>query len=124
MTDGQLKRSQYWARTATRIAQEAKESHKHGVYDRAIRKAQESVELFLKSKLIALGIEPAKTHDLRFLAEPLKSTLPVDIAAGLDFLTSERIPSFYGADDFIPDEAYEVGDSERALEVLQKLGLG
>ncbi|MGK5088313.1 HEPN domain-containing protein [Bdellovibrionota bacterium FG-2] len=123
MTDGQAKRSQYWARTAARIAQEAQESHKQGFFDKSIRKAQESVELFLKSKLIAKGIEPAKTHDLRFLAEPLKTELPADVFPGLDFLTSERIPSFYGADDFIPDEAYEVSDSERALEVLQKLGI-
>ena len=122
MTKGQSNQSAYFMRSAKRIAREAKESFDKGEYDRVVRKTQESVELYLKSHLLLEGVEAVKTHDLVLLTANLKKKIKVDRET-LDFLTEERIPAFYGAADFVPDETYEEDDGKRCLKALQALGL-
>jgi HEPN domain-containing protein len=63
---------------------------------------------------------PAKSHDLTALAAPLVPAIQIP-EAELDFLTQQRIPAFYGADDFIPDQEYTESDGLRCLTILQKL---
>lgn len=122
MTDGQKRQSAYFRRSAQRIADEAAESFQKKAYDRVVRKTQEAVELHLKALLLEEGIEPVKTHNLVQLASGLKKKVPLSNKE-LAFLTEERIPSFYGAADFVPDEAYEVEDGTRCLNILKTLGL-
>lgn len=122
MTQGQQKRASYFLRSATEIADEACESHKKKRFDRVIRKTHEALELFLKAGLLQQGIEPAKSHDLALLAQPLKKSVAIN-EADLDFLTEQRIPAFYGAEDFIPDQEYALEDSDRCLNILRAVGL-
>ncbi len=88
-------RAAYFIRSAKKIAHEARVSFSEGSYDRAIRKTHECLELYFKG-------------------------VPGEI---LDYLSTERIPSFYGADDLIPDETYGPEDAERGLRVLDALQL-
>ncbi|MGK5085473.1 HEPN domain-containing protein [Bdellovibrionota bacterium FG-1] len=123
MTDGQKRRADYDLRAAIKIAQEAHESHLKKDFERVVRKAGESIELYIKGKLLEKGIEPAKTHDLNQLASGLNSPALCSLESIFEFLTGERIPSFYGAEDFIPDQSYVEQDSLRCLEALKTLGL-
>ena len=122
MTKGQKAQSAYCMRSSRRIAREAQESFDKEEQDRVVRKSQEAVELFLKSLLLSEGIEPVKSHDLVQLASNLKKEISVS-KEDLDFLTEERIPAFYGAADFVPDEAYDKEDGKRCLKLLKSLGL-
>jgi len=123
MTKNQSDRADYYFRAAAKIAQEVVFSLSRGDHDRVVRKTQEAVELFLKGKLLQEGIEPTKSHDLRDLAGLLNDyAVPVDLSE-LEFLSEERIPSFYGGADFIPDQEYEQSDSDRCIPVLKKFGL-
>lgn len=122
MSPSQVRQAEYFSRSSRRIAREAKESFEKGEYDRVIRKAQEAVELYLKGRLLSKGIEPAKTHDLVSLAQPLGKEVTVS-ETDLDFLTQERIPAFYGASDFVPDESFDRSDGERCLSVLKSMKL-
>ncbi len=41
--------------------------------------------------------------------------------ADLDFLTEQRIPAFYGADDFIPDQEYGEEEALRCFAFLNRI---
>src|SRR3989338_623640 len=118
----QQRQAGYFQRSSKRIAREAQESFEKSEYDRVVRKAQESIELYLKGRLVNKGIEPAKVHDLASLAQGLGEKLQVSTEE-LDFLTQERIPAFYGASDFVPDESYDNADGERCVAMLKSLKL-
>lgn len=120
MTASQKKRADYFLRSSAQIAQEARTSYNEKHFDRVVRKTHEAVELFLKGKILALGIEPAKTHDLAELASLLPQPGQIAII-DLEFLSGERIPSFYGANDFIPDQEYDNDDAERCIKILNLL---
>jgi HEPN domain-containing protein len=122
VTGKQKERSDYFFRQALVIAREAKESFQSKEFARVVRKSHEAVELWLKGKHLELGIEPAKIHDLNALSRrlPIPSGISED---DLLYLTSERIPSFYGADDVIPDQAYTEEDGNRCLAILAKIGI-
>lgn len=64
MSPSQKERAAYFLRSAKRLVREIADSNAHSDYDRVIRKTHECIELYLKSKLLEKGIEPAKTHDL------------------------------------------------------------
>lgn len=115
-------RSAYFLRSAKRIAQEAVESVKKKEFDRVVRKSQESVELLVKHRLLERGIEPAKTHNIQELAKRLEQKIPIS-SEDLFYLSEERIPSFYGAEDFIPDQNYDESDGERCLAILRQVKL-
>jgi HEPN domain-containing protein len=118
MTEGQRRRSAFHLRSAGTIAEEARRSAAEGKNDRVVRKTHEALELWLKGLLLARGIDPVKSHDLRALAAvlpPGEVLVPVE---DLEFLTGERIRSVYGAADFIPDEEYDADDAARCLAIL------
>ena len=100
MSPSQKNRADYFLRAARTIAKECLQSQADGAHDRVVR----------------------KTHDLKGLAEAWGSLSGVT-PAQLDVLTAERIPSFYGANDLIPDEYYTAEDSDRCLGILKMLGL-
>jgi hypothetical protein len=95
---------------------------KRGAHSDVVREAQETVELALKGMLRQIGVEPPKWHDVgsllikyrdRFeqrVAERLER-----IAAASDWLRGERELSFYGEEDFIPTEEYDVEHGRRAI---------
>lgn len=122
MSASQTGLSGYCFRSSRRLAREAEESAKRKEFDRVVRKTQEAVELFFKSRLLKKGIEPVKTHDLVALGSHLDIDAKV-LEEDLVFLTQERIPAFYGAADFIPDESYEQQDADRCLRILRILRL-
>ena len=39
------------------------------------------------------------------------------------FISVQRIPAFYGADDLIPDQTYTDNDSGRCVAALEKVGI-
>lgn len=121
MTEGQERRSQYFLRSSHELVLEARDSFARKKFDRVLRKAHEAVELYLKSLLLIQGIEPAKSHDLAALATPLGDQVKI-AEADLDFLTEQRIPAFYGADDFIPDQEYTEEDAARCLAIIASIG--
>ncbi len=123
MTPSQKTRADYLHRSAIRVALEAKENAVKKEFDRVIRKTHEALELLFKGLLIEQGIEPAKTHDLSQLYQRIanpKFQLQED---DLTFLTEQRIPAFYGAPDFVPDEDYSDEDCSRCLSLLAAAGL-
>ena len=122
MSPSGQKRAAYFLRSARVIANECLASQKDGAHDRVVRKAHEAMEMYLKGKLLEKGIEPAKTHDLKGLAAAIGG-LPGVTPDQLDVLTAERVPSFYGAHDVIPDEDYTSEDSDSALSILRAAGL-
>ena len=94
----------------------------HGAYSDVVREAQELVELLLKALLRAIGVEVPKVHDVSKTLEKNRALLPPDINSHLDQikkiskrLRKERELSFYGADDFIPTEEYDLEDAEAAI---------
>lgn len=127
MTETQLSRAAYYFRSAVRIANEVEYSFSKNEFDRAVRKTQEAIELLLKGKLLEKGIEPAKTHDLRdlfdFIPQPLEATFAKVSMDDLVYLSEERIPSFYGGSDFIPDQIYDQNDGLRCVSILKMFGL-
>lgn len=122
MSSSASRRAEYFMRSAERIAREITQNYGAKEFDRVVRKTHECVELWAKSKLVFIGVEPAKTHDLHSLLSPLPKPHPVN-NEDLDYLTQQRIPSFYGANDFIPDEEYTVKDGERCLKIIDQLKL-
>ncbi|PWU21113.1 MAG: hypothetical protein C5B49_03100 [Bdellovibrio sp.] len=122
MTLKQSERSSYLLREAKKIAREVRENFQRAEYERVIRKTHEALELWLKGRILESGVEPAKIHDLMQLDQRLPK--PSGLSnEDLLFLTTERIPAFYGAEDIIPDKAYAVEDGERCLRCLDKVGL-
>lgn len=95
---------------------------KRRAYSDVVREAQEIVELALKGMLRQIGVEPPKWHDVGSLLikyrdrfEPRVSERLERIAAASDWLRGERELSFYGDEDFIPTEEYDVEHGRRAI---------
>jgi len=93
-----------------------------GAYSDVVRDAQSVVELSLKAVLRAVGVEVPKMHDVGRPLESNKDLLPPEIVANLSEirriskrLRKERELSFYGAEDFIPTEEYDLSDAEEAI---------
>ncbi len=84
-----------------------------------VRECQEAHELLLKSCLRSIGIDPPRWHDVGPILRENKDRLPESVSAQLDRITDaskrlrkERELSFYGDEDFIPDESYEIGEAQ------------
>lgn len=91
-------------------------------YSDVVREAQELVELLLKAVLRAIGVEVPKVHDVSRALEKHRHLLPPALVDSLDGikriskrLRKERELSFYGAEDFIPTEEYDVQDADTAI---------
>jgi HEPN domain-containing protein len=92
-------------------------------YSDVVREAQELVELLLKAVLRAIGVEVPKVHDVGKTLAAHQASLPASIANNLKEikaiskrLRKERELSFYGAEDFVPTEEYDLDDATRAIE--------
>lgn len=92
-------------------------------YSDVVREAQELVELLLKAVLRAIGVEVPKIHDVGRTLEKHRHLLPNSLTNTLEEikkiskrLRKERELSFYGAEDFIPTEEYDLADANMAIE--------
>lgn len=92
-------------------------------YSDVVREAQEIVELLLKAVLRGIGVEIPKIHDVSKVLESHKQKLSPNLQLNLSRikiiskrLRKERELSFYGAEDFIPTEEYDISDAELAIE--------
>lgn len=92
-------------------------------YSDVVREAQELVELLLKAVLRSIGVEAPKTHDVGRVLEKHRHLLPKVLQERLKEikriskrLRKERELSFYGAEDFIPTEEYDLEDAELAIK--------
>lgn len=92
-----------------------------GAFSDVVREAQEIVELALKGLLRYRGIEPPKWHDVSSILVENKELLPTNIVYELPRITriskrlrKERELSFYGDEDFIPTEEYDLKDAQNA----------
>jgi len=92
-------------------------------YSDVVREAQELVELLLKAVLRAVGVEVPKIHDVGRTLEKNRHLLPPVLNTRLDEikkvskrLRKERELSFYGAEDFIPTEEYDLEDADMAIK--------
>lgn len=90
-----------------------------------VREAQESVELFLKAALRAVGVEPARTHDPSDALHANAARFPpwfgervADLAAVSAELVGDRGLAFYGDErrGMPPDQLFGREDAERAME--------
>ncbi|MEJ5365224.1 MAG: HEPN domain-containing protein [Desulfosoma sp.] len=91
-------------------------------YSDVVREAQELVELLLKAVLRAAGVEVPKIHDVGRVLEKHREHLPPELTEHLadirrisKRLRKERELSFYGAEDFIPTEEYDMEDADLAI---------
>lgn len=92
-------------------------------YSDVVREAQSVVELTLKDLLRSAGIEVPKIHDVGRTLENNKDLLPsvidehmTEICRISKRLRKERELSFYGAEDFVPTNEYELSDADQAIE--------
>lgn len=92
-------------------------------YSDVVREAQELVELLLKAVLRAVGVEVPKVHDVGRTLEKYRHLLPPVLSEKLNEikriskrLRKERELSFYGAEDFIPTEEYDLEDAQEAIK--------
>jgi HEPN domain-containing protein len=111
------------ARQRLLLVQTAVEAGYHAV---AVRESQEVMELALKGMLRAVGVEPAKVHDvgldLKGAREMLENT-GVESVEELCRISKrwrkERELSFYGEVDFLPGESYNTGEAREAFSEAQ-----
>jgi len=94
-----------------------------GAYSDVVREAQELVELLLKGVLRAIGVEVPKVHDVSRALENNRDLLPTNLVAELDEvkriskrLRKERELAFYGAEDFVPTQEYDLTDADLAIK--------
>lgn len=119
--------------------EEAKQAVNRGIYHRAVRRAQECVELSLKAALRLLGVEYPRQHEVgellrvvsveRGLPEWFLSELPAIILVSKR-LVENRGPAFYGDEAaFSPprnlyakeDAKKAVSDAEDVLKICRNL---
>lgn len=94
----------------------------NAAYSDVVREAQELVELLLKAVLRGIGVEAPKVHDVGRTLEKHCDLLPSVLRDNLGEirriskrLRKERELAFYGAEDFIPTEEYDLNDAELAI---------
>lgn len=93
-----------------------------GLHADVVRESQEFVELALKGLLRVAGLDPPREHDVSKFITREQSRLPRAVVDHLreirhmsKRLRRERELAFYGDDDFIPSDEYEVEDSTEAI---------
>jgi HEPN domain-containing protein len=99
-----------------------------GLHADVVRESQEVVELALKGLLRLVGLDPPKEHDVsKFMARE-RHRLPQTVTEHLSEirrmskrLRRERELAFYGEDDFIPSDEYDVDDSTEAIEFAEAI---
>ncbi|RLF16768.1 MAG: DNA-binding protein [Thermoprotei archaeon] len=110
--------------------EECKRALERGYYHRAVRRAQECVELCLKAILRLFGVEYPRSHDVSSSLLRIRNRLPEWFKRELDFIVEvstslalQRAPSFYG-DEYrrIPARRlFKKEDAERALSMATRV---
>jgi len=105
--------------------EEARRALNRGYYHRAVRRAQECVELCLKAVLRLYGLEYPKAHDVSSMLLRMRDRLPHWFVEKLDFvveasttLAMQRAPSFYG-DEYRRVPARELFKEEDAIRAME-----
>ena len=109
------------------LLKEAKRACQSSLYNIAVRRSQETVELGLKGLLMIMGIEYPKIHDVGmvFYEQAKKKAVKIEekdlerIKSVSSQLAKEREASFYMEKDYIREEAEEA--SEAAEFVFSKI---
>jgi HEPN domain-containing protein len=109
---------------------ECEQALKNSYYHRAVRRAQECIELCLKAALRLYGVEYPRTHEVGSSLLIIKDMLPEWFRRELNFmieastgLALQRAPSFYG-DEYRKTPArklFKKEDAERALDTAKKV---
>jgi HEPN domain-containing protein len=121
--------SENYLSDAASILKEAHAARGNGVYHRALRLSQESLELTLKAVLRAVGIEYPKEHEVSEAIQENLNKFPDWFASetaylqeGSAWLWERRGPSMYG-DEIAGKPAAELftaDDSRRAIEYADR----
>ena len=97
-------------------------------YSDAVRECQEANELLTKALLRLVGIDPPKWHDVGTIIEENSSRFPEAISTQVQRIASnskalrkERELSFYGEEDFLPDESYTQEQAEHWISEVRWL---
>jgi HEPN domain-containing protein len=97
-------------------------------YSDVIRECQESFELLTKALLRLVAIDPPKWHDVGPIIEENSTRFPDAVASQVGRIASsskalrkERELSFYGEDDFLPDESYTEEQAQHWIAEVQWL---
>jgi len=122
-----LERGKKLISEAEELLEEAKRAYQSSLYNIAVRRSQETVELALKGLLIILGIEYPKIHDVGTVFYEQVKAKGVKIEEKdlekIKFissqLTKEREASFYMEKDYIKEEAKE--DAEFVFSQINKV---
>ncbi|MCX8070172.1 MAG: HEPN domain-containing protein [Thermodesulfovibrionales bacterium] len=93
-----------------------------GSYADVVRESQEIVELILKALIMSVGLEVPKVNDVSRYIEKNINLFPQVISDNLKkikeisrTLRKDRELSFYGAEDWIPSDEYDVNDAEQSI---------
>lgn len=110
---------------AREILHEVEGAYDRGVWNLAVRRAQEVVELALKAALRLVGVEVPHIHDVGILLKDHREKFPEAFRGEIDRLASisrrlrrEREASFYGDEEIgaPPQQLYVEADARTALE--------
>jgi hypothetical protein len=99
-----------------------------GLHADVVRESQEVVELALKGLLRIVGLDPPKEHDVSKFMTGERERLPKAAAQHLreirrmsKRLRRERELAFYGDDNFVPSDEYDVEDSTEAIRSAETI---
>lgn len=110
-----------WAR---HIFKEVERAFSEGMYHIAVRRAQECIELAIKSIFRLLSVEFPKEHDVSKVLLDISSKLPEwfqkeieRVSSIVKELSEDRGPAMYGDERHLkpPGEIFKKEDGERAL---------
>ncbi len=110
---------------AMEIMHEVEGAYRRGVWNLAVRRAQEVVELALKAALRLVGVEVPHIHDVGILLKDHRQKFPEAFRGEIDRMASisrrlrhEREVSFYGDEETgaPPQQLYVEADARTALE--------
>lgn len=123
------------ASSAAKILSEAERAFKDSDWNYTIRRAQESVELYLKSLLSALNTEFPKVHDIgKICIEKLEQkgvlideNIKTKVIQISKILSEKRGPAFYWEEDYTEEEAEDALNSAKFIkefyeDIIKRLG--
>lgn len=97
-------------------------------YPDVVREAQELVELVLKGMLRWVGVDPPKWHDVGSIVVEQQDRYPREIRRRIPRLAEislrlrrDRELSFYGDQDFIPEQVYGREAAEQAFDDAEQV---
>lgn len=110
---------------ASEILQEIENACQREVWNLAVRRAQEVVELSLKAALRSVGVEIPRLHDVGIVLKEHRHKFPPAFEREIEHMASisrrlrrEREASFYGDEETgaSPQELYSEEDARSAME--------